>query len=103
MVVLRSERNGDDSRYLRAQLNESGDLVLEGEDYGPATAPVSSDGEYEWVQVVAADKLPELLQILGADPAAGVIEELAARWSGAGSYQLERLLRETGLSTVHVF
>jgi hypothetical protein len=103
MVVLRSERSGDDSRYLEARLNESGDLVLEGEDYGPATAPVSSDGEYEWVRVVAADKLPELLRVLGAEPDADVIEELAARWSGAGSYELERLLRETGLSTIHVF
>jgi hypothetical protein len=103
MVVLRSERNGDDSRYLGAWLNQSGDLVIEGADDGPATAPVSSDGEYEWVQVVAADKLPQLLRVLGAEPDADVIDELAGRWNGVRSYELERLLRETGLSTIHVF
>jgi hypothetical protein len=48
-VVLRDERSGRDSRHLAAYLN-AGDPVLEGQDLGPGTAPVSSDGEYEWVQ-----------------------------------------------------
>ena len=100
MVCLRSEHNGDDSRYLHAHLAPSGDLLIEGEDSGPATALVSSDGEYEWLWVGAVDKLPELLRVLGAGQETGVLDELEAHWSGAASYELERHLRESGLASL---
>src|SRR3978361_2255072 len=81
-VYLRSERDGADSRYLTARRVASGDLWIEGQDLGPATDVVSSDGEYEWVWTVAVDRMPELLGLLGAAPDADVLDELAARWTG---------------------
>ena len=102
LVSLRAEHEGNDHRYLTARLGHSGDLLIEGQDLGPATAPVSSDEEYEWVQVVPAARIPELLHVLGAAADVDVLDELAARWTGPGSYELERLLRESELSTLHV-
>jgi hypothetical protein len=99
VVVLRDERDGEDHRYLTARRNEAGDLLVEGEDWGPATRPVSSDGEYEWGWTVPADKIPELLRVLDADPEADVLHVLSARFSGAASYVLERRLRESRLAS----
>jgi hypothetical protein len=76
-------------------------LLVEGQDLGPATSPVSGDGEYEFVYEVAADKVPALLQALGAERDADVLDELAARWTGAASHELERILRDSKLA--HVF
>jgi hypothetical protein len=101
-VYLRSERTGSNSRYLTARRVASGDLWIEGQDLGPATDVVSSDGEYEWVWVVAAPKIPELLRLLGAEPDVDVLEQLAARWTGPAAADLERLLRESGLATLAV-
>ena len=77
-------------RCLDARRSSSGDLWIEGEDLGPATGPVTADGEYEWVWTVTADKLPELLRVLGAEPGANVLDGLASRRSGAAFYDLEK-------------
>ncbi len=50
-----------------------------------------------------ADKIPELLRVLGAEPEADVLRVLSARFSGAASYVLERRLREGGLASRWVF
>ena len=97
VVTLRSETRGRDSRSLWARMTDEGDLRIDGQDLGPATAPVSPDGEYEWVQVVRRADLPDLLALLGADPGVDVLEFLEASWSGTESYSLEKLLRESDL------
>jgi len=48
-ISLRRERDVDDQRFLDAWVDASGALHIEGQDLGPSTAPVSDDGEYEWV------------------------------------------------------
>ncbi len=99
---LRARRCGSTSRYLDARLKESGDLWIEGQDLGDFDGGLAPDGEYEWVWKVSADKLAELLRALGADPGADVLDELAARWSGEASFELERLLSESGLAKLSV-
>ena len=96
-VALREERNGEDSRYLDARLEANGDLRISGQDLGPGTWPVNSDGEYEWVKVVPAEHVPALMRLLGAAADADVLDELAARWTGPGSYELERRIRESDI------
>lgn len=97
-VELRAEHNGADWRFLTARLTDAGDLELLGQDLGPATALVGDDGEYEWVSTIRAGRLPELLHILGAGPDDDVLDELAARWTGESSYELESRIREAGLA-----
>jgi hypothetical protein len=102
LVYLRSEQAGGNSRYLTARRVASGDLWIEGQDLGAATLPVSSDGEHEWLWVVPAADLHELLRVLGAKPDTDVLDQLAENWSGAASYELERRLRESGLARLRV-
>ncbi len=68
-------------------------MHIDGQDLGPATAPVSSDGEYEWFTTVAAEHVPRLLELLGAAPAGDILDVLKERFTGVRSYDLERILR----------
>lgn len=96
-VRLRAERDGPDSRYLDAYLDDDGNLHIDGQDLGPKTAPVSSDGEYEWFEVIRAPHLAALRALLGADPTEDVLDILERSWSGEHAADLERLLRESGI------
>ena len=98
-VSLRAERDGRDSRYLDAYLDGEGNLHIDGQDLGPSTAPVSSDGEYEWFQLIRASDLPRLKELLGADPGESILDILEGSWTGRRSYDLEKALRE---SDIHV-
>ncbi|HUH07074.1 MAG TPA: hypothetical protein VML96_04615 [Egibacteraceae bacterium] len=94
-VQLRAERSGLDRRNLWAWVDASGDLHLDGQDLGPSTAFVSDDGEYEWERTIAAVDVPRLIELLGGQTGADVLDLLEQRYSGEESYELERLLRES--------
>jgi hypothetical protein len=91
-VTLREERSGPDERHLWAYLDPDGALHIDGQDLGPATALVSADDEYEWDETIRPEHLPRLVELLGGEPGSDVLGLLAERYSGAGSYDLERLL-----------
>lgn len=93
-VTLRQERDGRDWRNLWAYVDEGGDLHIDGQDLGPATAAVSPSGEYEWFKTIKADDLATLIDALGGEPECDLLDLLEARFSGPGSYELERILRE---------
>ena len=95
--MLRDEVNGPDRRSLSARLDESGALIIAGQDLGPATAMISSDGEYEWSHTILAEDFPQLLAILDAPADPDVLDELEERWTGRMSYELERRIRESDL------
>jgi hypothetical protein len=97
-VVLRDEHIGRDSRHLRAYLDEEGNLVLEGHDLGPGTAPVSDDGEYEWVERVSAADLPRLVELLGGLPGPDILDLLEERYRGPASYDFTQLLYHSDIS-----
>ena len=96
-VQLREDHDGNDHRYLSASVDDQGNLVIEGQDLGPATAIISSDGEYEWRRTIAAKDVPRLLQLLDAAPGADVLQILAAHWTGVNSYELEKRIRHGDL------
>jgi hypothetical protein len=96
-VALRAEHGRGGSRYLDAHLDKDGALCLDGQDLGPATAPVSSDGEYEYSKKIAAADIPALLDLLKAPPGEGVLDVLEVNWAGPGSYELERLISESAI------
>jgi hypothetical protein len=93
-VTLRQERDGRDSRHLWAYLDEAGDLHIDGQDLAPATAVVSPSGEYEWFKTINASDLGRLTDALGGEPDGDLLDLLEARYSGPGSYELERILRD---------
>ncbi|SNR31230.1 hypothetical protein [Blastococcus mobilis] len=96
-VLLRDEHDGENSRLLTACLEENGDLRLSGQDLGSGTRVISSDGEYEWETVVPTAHIPALLRALDAPADADILDELAARWTGPASYDLERRIRSTDI------
>ncbi len=94
-VALRAETDGRNSRSLEAWVDDDGALHIEGQDLGPATAFVSSDGEYEWARTVAPADVPSLVAELGGQPGHDILDILELSWTGLRSYDLEKLLRET--------
>ena len=96
-VTLRQERNGADVRWLGAYVDAGGALHIDGQDLGPGTAMVSGDGEYEWFMTIAAGDVPRLLPRLGGQPGDDVLDVLVRDWTGPQSYDLERLLRTSGI------
>ena len=96
-VMLREERSGPDRRFLWAYFDEDGALHIDGQDLGPATALVSADGEYEWFETIRPAHLPRLVELLGGEAGADLLDLLAERYTGAGAAELERILRESGI------
>jgi hypothetical protein len=96
-VSLRAERNGRDTRFLEAWVDALGALHLDGQDLGPGTAAVSDDGEYEWHRTIPASELPRLIALLGGEPGDGILDLLAHYYTGRASYELERVIRESGI------
>jgi hypothetical protein len=94
-VRLRAEHKDVGSSYLDAYVDKDGALHLDGQDIGPSTASVSSDGEYEYFKKIAAADIPALLELLKAPPGAQVLDVLEVNWAGEASYELERLVRES--------
>jgi hypothetical protein len=95
VVTLRSETKGADSRHLWAHLDATGALHIDGQDLGPGTAVVSDDGEYEWFKTFAPQHVPRLVELLGGADGTDILDLLAERYTGAGSYELERILRDS--------
>ena len=79
---------------LDVRLLDDGAVEFAAQDLGPITAPVSSDGEYEYWRTIAAEHVPQLVWLLGGEPGEHVIELLARHWSGKRSFDLEQVLRE---------
>jgi hypothetical protein len=101
-VMLRAEHDGADSRYLWAHLDSDGNLHIDGQDLGPGTAIMSDDGEYEWVQAIAAADVPRVVALMDGHADEDVLTVLE-RWTGRGSYELERRLRESDIPIERYF
>ena len=100
-VVLRKEERADGSRLrLWAYLDTAGQLHIEGQELGPVTRSISSDGEYEYFKIVAPEHIPRLRTILGGAPGEPILDLLERDWTGERSYALEDILRESDLPVV---
>jgi len=96
-VTLRAERTGKDYRHLEAHLDKEGNLHIDGQDLGPGTAIVSDDGEYEWFETIDAADVPRLVVLLGGQLGEDVLDVLERDYTGTGSYELEKRLRESDI------
>ncbi|OBF41674.1 hypothetical protein A5724_04905 [Mycobacterium sp. ACS1612] len=97
-ISLRSEHRDDGSWLnLDATLGDDGSLHINGQDFGPVTRMISSDGEYEYFYTIAAENVPALVIALGGEPGTDIIDLLAQRYRGDASYQLEREIRSSGI------
>lgn len=94
-VVLRHSRDAGGSRHLEARLNEAGDLVIEGQDLGPAVEEFFGSREYEWIWTVKAADLAGLRRSL---PEQGELLELLARlFSGDDAGRLKDFLEKNAI------
>lgn len=96
-VTLRDEVDGPNRRSLCAYLDERGDLHIDGQDLGPITSVVSSDGEYEWGRVIGSDDIPSLARLVKAQPGQDILDVLEHSWSGRMAGQLEELIRASDI------
>ena len=96
-VTLRAERTGADHRHLEAYVDDDGALHVDGQDLGPGTAIVSDDGEYEWFESIDAVHVPRLVVLLGGQLGEDVLDVLERDYTGVGSYELEKRLRESDI------
>ncbi|BBX27418.1 hypothetical protein [Mycolicibacterium alvei] len=97
-VSLLNEHREDGSWLnLDAYLDSNGTLRIVGQDLGAVTEFISSDGEYEYFYTIAAEDVPALVNALGGQPGADVLDVLARNWSGDASYGVGRTIESSGV------
>ncbi len=96
-VTLLDEQDGPNSWHVGASLDGMGNLVIDGHDLGPATAVVSSDGEYEWSVTVPAASLKRAVAVLGGRDGESILDLLARDYAGNASYGIRRKLAAAGI------
>jgi hypothetical protein len=100
-IVLRDEKRADGSHLgLWAYLDTAGQLHIDGQDLGPVTRTVSTDGEYEYFKIVRHDYIPGLVAVLGGKPEDDILDLLKENWTGEKSYELEDIMRECDVPIV---
>jgi hypothetical protein len=92
-VILRDERDDRGTRYLDAALEEDGTLRVTGKDQGLGVSDFWGEAItcYDWVYVIAPDRIPALLTVLGGHDGDDVLAFVAAYYQRADR-QLEDLL-----------
>jgi hypothetical protein len=97
-VVLRDLRTDQGTQHLAAQIEADGTLRITGHDQGPGVSSVfgSDITDYEWVYVVAPDRVGALAAALGGTPDDDVLRLLADHTAGGG--RLDPILRSAAVA-----
>ena len=101
-MVLRDIRDEDGTRYLDAVIESDGTLRITGHDQSPGVSQVFGPNitPYEWVYVVAPDRLPALTGELGGTAGDDVLTLLQAHHDGEpGGLMLDAILRSPSIDT----
>src|SRR5215469_11839916 len=79
-IVLRNDHDDRGTRYEDAALEQDGTLQVTGHDQGSRVSEFWGDAitSYEWVYVVACDRVPALLGLLGGRDGDDVLTVLGA-------------------------
>ena len=79
-IVLRNDRDDRGTRYQDAALEHDGTLRITGHDQGLRVSEFWGKAitSYEWVYLVAADRIPALIRLLGSHDGDDVLALLAA-------------------------
>ncbi|MFM7253168.1 MAG: hypothetical protein ACKO27_08915 [Ilumatobacteraceae bacterium] len=96
-VTLVNE-SGPNSRLVTATLQATGQLVISAIDTGPLVEQFHGDSDYEFWFTLAKDAVPALVEKVGAENVAQLLDVLATTWSGERFPDLEELLRDLGAS-----
>lgn len=92
-VVLRDVADDKGRQFEAAVLEDDGTLRISGHDEGAGVSEVFGAGtSYEWVYVVAPDRVEVLLRCMGGGDGADVLEVLAA-WHEQAGGRISGLLR----------
>ena len=93
-VILRDTRDDRGTRFEAAQIEDDGTLRITGHDTGPRVSEFfgTTITSYEWVYVVAPDRIGALLQLLGGEQGDDVLHALAA-YHQQHAGQMNELLR----------
>ena len=85
-IVLRDDRDGRGTHYQDAALQADGTLRITGHDQDPGVSDFFGREitSHEWVYVVAADRVPALIRLLGGHDGDDVLALLAAYHQRAG-------------------
>jgi hypothetical protein len=85
-TILRDEHDSCGIRHLDAALERDGTLRITGHDQGPRVSDFWGEAitSYEWVYIIAPDRIPALLALLGGHDADDVLALLAAYHQRAG-------------------
>lgn len=98
-VLMRRDNDGDTLSQLKATCTSDGDLHL----YGSTTSSsyveyMYGDSDYEYTKTVRRAHIPDLLEALGEDRRADIIEVILGKWCGPeASYDFERRMTESGI------
>ena len=95
-MTLVEQRDHHGLRYVGAELDERGDLVVSGHDLGRGVEEILGRSEYEWIIKTSADALPRLAALLDTD-VDGLLARLAERFSGSNAFRLRSYLEQHGL------
>lgn len=98
-VRLAAIHDGPDSRSLEVEFDDDGDVSFSGQDLGPATGPVSSDGEYEYGFRIAKGDVSTAVAALGGEPHEPIRTVLLRRWTGPEAFRIRPALEAAGLET----
>lgn len=94
-VVILLREGGENSRIVRASIDESG-LVIEGHDMGPLVEQIFGDSDYEYWYRVPTTRLDDFAARIGAEPDT-ILPTLESDWSGPKYYDLVEILRDPDL------
>lgn len=97
VVVLRASEDAEGTRLLQAFLNDDGDILIQGRDYGDGVEQMLGMREYEWGWKIPAGHVPALLRALEADD--DVLAALKRRFSGDDAAHLGEFLDAHGIAT----
>lgn len=91
-IALRDDHDDGGTRHLDATLEHDGTLRITGHDHGPRVSDFWGAGitSYDWVYVIAADRVPALLTVLSGHDGDDVLALLAAYHHAGG--QLDDLM-----------
>lgn len=91
-VSLRTEEPPGRYHALWAYVDEEGALHVDGVDQDPALEAIAGKEEVETFCTVRAEHVGALVGLLGGSPGGDVLDLLAERYTGEGSYELKRVL-----------
>lgn len=94
-VALCDLDTGSIRRHVSVVLRSDGDFVVEGYECGPEVVSRSDTQVFEWLRVVRAEHLPELLAALGITSATDLVETVRSRYSGPAAVALDELIAAT--------